>query len=195
MHVWISSFAIAAAFFVVGGFLLLQWQKNRYRYQLLRIAVERGDPMWSFDTVDWLGSLRRAVATLVLGIGLACIGTFLWTQRPLAAPPPERMAETNSAETGHRSDVSVTEQVAHMIGVNQPKRPPHKSPEHEAWERLQKQQAIGLSFLGAGVLLVLIGTVNCGFAWIERQTAFSNEVMYEIDPSPPHTPTDSRGMS
>ena len=69
-----AGFGATAAVALIGGAVLLRWQRNRLQFNLMQTAIERGVPPLQGAPPLWLVSLRQGVMILVLGIGLTVIG-------------------------------------------------------------------------------------------------------------------------
>lgn len=80
-------FGIAAAVLIVGGSIFLRWQRNRQRFTLMRLAMERGTTAVPGGPPFWVLSLRQGLLTLTLGIGLLAAGAALYVLTSGARPP------------------------------------------------------------------------------------------------------------
>ena len=86
-HVWISSLSVTAAIILAGGYVVLQMQRDRHRFQLALAALEQGVSNSSAGPPYWLASLRQGVAILVLGLGLMVVGAVAYRLASDIAPP------------------------------------------------------------------------------------------------------------
>jgi hypothetical protein len=75
-----GGFGAAAAIVLIGGGVLLRWQRNRLQFNLMQSAIERGvtAPLPGAAPL-WLLSLRQGVSILMLGVGLLIAGYVTWT--------------------------------------------------------------------------------------------------------------------
>lgn len=71
-----GGFGAAAAIVLIGGAVLLRWQRNRLQFGLMQAAIEHGVAPLAGGPPLWLVSLRQGVMILVLGIGLVIAGWF-----------------------------------------------------------------------------------------------------------------------
>ncbi len=190
---------VAAAALVVIGWLLLQAQRNRQQFQLMREALERGISRFPFPAGPpyWLVSLRQGVMTLTLGVALAGVGAASYvmgsgvampapTTRPAfgefqGSPqgPPQRPGERSMDDGGPmRGD---PEQGPGWrppgFGGGPPRNngpqmaPPPPNPAMESWHRAQVQLTFGMILMPIGGALILLGSVRAVFASIERRFA------------------------
>ncbi len=67
-------FGVATAILLVGGSLLLRWQRARLRFALAKIALEKGTPLFPGAPPLWLMSLRQGIMLVALGVGLMAVG-------------------------------------------------------------------------------------------------------------------------
>ena len=177
-HVLASSFGITAAILAIGGYVLLQWQRNRHRYELLHAALEKGITEFPDRIPYWLLSLRQGAAILALGIGLLIVGGIAYGLVQGVQPPDMSTVQT-SVQSQHEEAPP-----AQLPEKGPPKRlapPSPPSPQFEHWHHAQNQQAVSLVTMGSGLLLVLLGLVRMGFSRAERK--------YTLDAkqSPPQT--------
>jgi hypothetical protein len=73
----IAAFAITAAILLVGGAILLRYQRDRYHFLLMQAALTHGITSFPGTPPGWLVSLRVGVMALVLGLGLMGAGAAL----------------------------------------------------------------------------------------------------------------------
>jgi len=163
-HVLASSFGITAALLAIGGYVLLQWQRNRYRYLLLQAALEKGITDFPDRIPYWLLSLRQGAAILALGIGLLIAGGVAYGLVQGVQLPDMSTVQT-SVQSQHEEAPP-----AHTPEKGPPK-PPPPSPLLERWHYAQNQQEVSLATMGSGLLLVLLGIVRIGFSRAERKYA------------------------
>lgn len=74
----IAAFAITAAILLVGGAILLRYQRDRYHFLLMQAALAHGITAFPGTPPGWLVSLRVGSLALVLGLGLVATGTVLF---------------------------------------------------------------------------------------------------------------------
>jgi len=164
-HVWVSSFGVTGAILIVGGYVLLQWQRNRYRFQLAKEALERGISESPSGPPYWVLSLRQGLMILVLGLGLLLAGGALYGLA-VGIPPPESF-QTQSTTVAPATEATGPSPVEAKGKAPKPKPPPN--PTLERWHRAQDQQTIGLATVGCGLVLTLLGAVRTAFARVERR--------------------------
>ncbi len=82
-------FGVAAAVLLVGGSLLLRWQRARLRFALAKIALEKGTPLFPGAPPLWLMSLRQGIMLIALGIGLMAIGAVAVADAKKVPDPPD----------------------------------------------------------------------------------------------------------
>jgi len=167
-HVMASSFGIAAAVLLVGGYMALQWQRNRHRYELMRAALDRGMAEFPERIPFWLLSLRQGAMILALGLALLVVGGAACTMvRGIEAPS---MPTVQSMATGSEREVppSPSEEAPKTPRADRP-RPPEPNPGLERWHHAENQRAVGLSTMGCGFVLVVLGAVRIGFARAEKK--------------------------
>lgn len=163
-HAFWSGFGVVFALLAVGGYVLLRWQSDRHRFELVKTALERGIPLPSGGPPFWLDSLRAGVLTLTLGLGLLLAGGLAIGLNPAVERPD---AETLGAIFGPPDEPPPPPEGK---GKGPPRRPPPPpNPAHEAWQRAQTQQSLGLASLAAGLVLSLLGGVRIAFAQYERK--------------------------
>jgi hypothetical protein len=155
----IPVFAISAAAILVGGTILLRFQRDRHHFLLAHMALERGITTFPGAIPGWLLSLRVGVLTLVLGLGLASSGIFFYQtagdlqDSPIAAPAPRVPPATTVDRPRPAGDTE----------SNAPHAPPPP-----VWHRIQNQRIASLVTFCVGVILVLLGLVRILFARAER---------------------------
>lgn len=165
-HVWVSSFGVVSAILVVGGYVLLQWQRNSYRFQLSKAALERGLTDAPGGPPYWLTSLRQGIMMLALGIGLLAAGGAGYGLASNVTPPP--VSEIQSTAIAPAAEEATGDAGKRAAKPPRP-RPPHENPALRRWERAQQQQTVGLAAMGCGLVVTLLGAVRTGFARAERK--------------------------
>jgi hypothetical protein len=168
-HVLFSSFGITAAILVIGGYVLLQWQRNRHRYELMRTALEKGITAFPDRIPYWLLSLRQGAAILALGVGLLVVGGVGYAMVPGVRPPEVSIAQ--SIVTAIDKELPSPRGPEEKLNPPLPDRPrpPMPNPVLERWHRAENQKTVGLVTMGCGVVLMLLGIVRMGFARVERK--------------------------
>jgi hypothetical protein len=182
-------FGVAAAILLVGGSLLLRWQRARLRFALAKIALEKGMPLFPGAPPLWLMSLRQGILLIALGIGLLAIGAFAVADAKKVPDPPESLMNKVQPMPGP------------MPGEGPMFRGPGRGPDEgpgggpgfaprdgrgpqgpaaapprpapipalERWHRAQEQRTLGMAAAGVGVILLLLGIVRTVFAKVERK--------------------------
>lgn len=82
-----GGFGIAAAIILVGGAILLRWQRTRLQFALMQTALEKGISQLPGSVPPWLLSLRHGVTILVLGIALGVVGAAVHHAASLVPVP------------------------------------------------------------------------------------------------------------
>ena len=168
-HVFVSSFGVTAAILVIGGYILLQWQRNRHRYELMRAALEKGITAFPDRSPYWLLSLRQGAAILALGVGLLVVGGVGYAMVHGVQPPDVSIAQ--SSMTAIDKELSSPRGPEEKLNPPRPDRPkpPMPNPVLERWHRAENQKTAGLVTMGCGFVLMLLGIVRIGFARVERK--------------------------
>lgn len=186
-EVFAAALGVAAAVLLVGSSFLLRWQRNRQRFELTRLALENGATQFPKGPPFWLVSLREALSTLALGLGLLAVGAISYgmgsrvpapsaqeiraagpvgpQERPEPDGPPERRPAPRPPR-GPEEDGPPPED--HRPAAPQP---PVPNPVLDRWHRAQAMQNLGLIAMGCGGVLALLGLVRAGFARVERDYA------------------------
>ncbi len=89
---------VAAAVLLVGTSFALRWQRNRQRFELVRIALENGASAFPPGPAYWVASLREGLTILTLGIGLLISGSgafYMGDRVPMPSHP--NIATTSAA--------------------------------------------------------------------------------------------------
>src|SRR3954454_8169355 len=99
-----GGFGATAAIVLIGGGVLLRWQRNRLQFNLMQTAIERGVPPMPGAPPLWLLSLRQGVTIVVLGAGLMLTG-WLAYQNAVGVPMPATVSTTTQpAMPGGQND-------------------------------------------------------------------------------------------
>jgi hypothetical protein len=175
--IWAS---VAALGIIAGAFI--SWQRDRERFILARMAIEKGLGAVPGMPAPWIRSLRSALSILIVGIGLMIVGGAAWG---LARGGQSPEAALVAADAELASQGSTTRPTP-MPMMQPPPPPPHRGPGeseppppppvfspaferwHQARER-EKQQTVGLECAAAGFVLTLLGLVRLGVAKAESQ--------------------------
>ena len=99
-----GGFGAAAAIVLIGGAVLLRWQRNRLQFQLMQTAIEKGVPPMPGAAPLWLLSLRQGVMILVLGVGLLIAGALAYHSAAAVAMPAVSAATTQPMMGGGAGD-------------------------------------------------------------------------------------------
>lgn len=189
---------VAAAILLVGGWVLLQWQRQRHRFELMRLALERGSPLTAGIPL-WLVSLRQGVVILTLGVGLLIAGAVArgmvrGVQPPPVssvrnemrpdAPPPQPPPPPSEQQDGENPGPPPRPDGPAREG-RRPPPPPPANPAMEQWHQAQAQRGVGLIAMGCGFVLILLGIVRVGLAPVERR--------HSITPAAPASSQDVGG--
>jgi hypothetical protein len=172
-----------ATILLVGGWIVLRWQQDRYRFRLMQTALEKGITRFPNAPPYWLVSMRQGLTMLALGIALAVVGGgafWLGHQTPMpevasmiVGPPPQPGPDDmGDRRSGPRKDVG-----RNMDGperrpeppLGPGRRPPIPSPQIERWHQAQAEQTAGLVSVGIGIILLFVGVIRVFFAQAERQ--------------------------
>lgn len=172
-----GGFGVAAAILLIGGAVMLRWQRNRLQYALLQAALEKGGPPFPAGAPLWLTSLRQGVMILVLGVGLAVCGAAAYQVASHVAMPANTVSADLPSKISQDDDgppppppaprESPNEHEA-LPGHHRPP-PPRPDPATERWHRAQDQMAVAEIAVGGGFILVLLGIVRIVFAFAERK--------------------------
>lgn len=154
-----AGFGVAAAILILGGIVLLRFQRNRQEFALMRAALEKGVSAFPNAQPPWLISLRQGVLTLALGVGLIGVGVVLWAISRNVEPPP--VTPVLSMDT---ADAPTT------APARRPKPDPKPyNPAKERWDQAKSRQTVALWLMGSGGVLVLLGCVRTAFARVEKK--------------------------
>jgi hypothetical protein len=174
-----AGFGAVAALFLIGGAVLLRWQRVRLQYLLMQSALEKGVAKLPGPPL-WLISLRRGVLSLVLGIALFLIGGVIHNSASEVKMPPRREPTTNQAmvrmpeprdgDFGPHGGGGPPEMRDGPMG-----RPgsmmggPGMDPAMDQWNRAQDAIAVAVIAMAGGFILILLGFVRIVFAFVERR--------------------------
>ena len=159
---------VAAVIFIFGGSVMLRAQRQRHQFQLAKAAIERGAVQIPLESPVWLQSMRAAVLTLTLGAALLITGAAsCWLGS--GVNPPAYDAASRSAEDKPQI----------QIPGFPPVRPPRPDPADERWHEARAEHALGLTALGCGVVLSMLGLARLGFSRVERRHELSMAGMRE----------------
>lgn len=183
-EIFAAALGIAAAALLVGSSFLLRWQRNRQRFELTRLALENGATQFPKGPPFWLVSLREALSTLALGLGLLAVGAISYgmgsrvpapTQAQILATQPQRPPENEEPPGRRPPPPARPTRGPEEDGPPRPEDrrplPPVPNPVLEQWHRGQAMQNVGLIAMGCGGVLTLLGIVRAGFARVEREYA------------------------
>ena len=191
--IFFGAFGVTAALLLVGGFLTLRFQRNRFRFLLIQAGLEKGiNPLTGAPPL-WLMSLRRGTMAIAVGVCLILIGIAVGgaaSKVPMPtdaearatvlpaemAPPDSRPVDAPRAPDGGPMDHGP------MGGpMGGPPRfdrrddragpPPRELPAVEAWHRAQDRKTLAGLSGSAGLILAVLGTVRVLFALAERRYA------------------------
>lgn len=143
-----GALGVAAATLVVGGSILLRWQRNRQQYLLAKIALEKGiTDLAPIGPPEWVRSMRHGVMTLVLGLSLMLAGSggAYWAHGALEQGPPEPATRPTAGEK------------------------PGPNPRMEAYHRAMGIHTASLTAIGCGAILGLLGLTRTALARSERR--------------------------
>lgn len=144
----------AAAILLLGGPIVLRAQRQRQQFLLAKAAIERGAVL-PLESPAWLQSMRAAILTLTLGLALLVTGvSACWLGSGATMPS----ATTRPGEIA----------ALQIPGFPQV-RPPRPDPVDERWHEARAEKTIGLTAIGCGVILSMLGIARLGFARVERR--------------------------
>jgi hypothetical protein len=178
-------FGVAAAILLVGGSLVLRWQRARLRFALAKIALEKGTPLFPGAPPLWLMSLRQGIMLIALSVGLMAVGAVAVADANKVPDPPDSIMnkvqpipEPPRGADRPRFDGPPEEGAPGFPPPRQGRGPgagggprgvPAPIPALERWHRAQEQRTLGMAGTGVGVILLLLGIVRTMFAGIERK--------------------------
>jgi len=181
------------ALLLIGGAVLLRWQRTRLQFALMQSAIERGTTPMLGTAPLWLLSLRQGVLIFVLGIGLMVVGMALHqagakvdmpviTQAMQMQNRPVGQGPGGGGDGFRRPPLrdGADRRPGPPPGDGPPGRlgerddgpdggPPRESPAMQKWHRAQDQMAVGTVAMGSGFILVLLGFVRVIFAFAEKK--------------------------
>ncbi len=169
-------FGAVAALFLIGGAVLLRWQRMRLQYLLMQSALEKGLTKLPGPPL-WLISLRRGVLSLVLGVALFLIGGTIRSSASEVKMPPRREATTSQPiarpPQPRQDDFGPGGGPPEMRDgpIGRPGMPmgPGMDPAMDQWNRAQDAIAVAVIAMAGGFILVLLGIVRVIFAFAERR--------------------------
>jgi hypothetical protein len=161
-----GGFGATAALLLIGGGVLLRWQRARYHFTLAQSALDKGLSPATAGPPAWLVSLRQSVLVLATGVGLMIAGGAVAAWASNVPPPPANSPTTAPAV--------VVEEPPSPPGPGGPERrppqpPPRPDPAREQWDRAQDAFALALAGLASGGILSLLGVVRIAFVVVERR--------------------------
>ena len=96
----VGSFGVAAAVLLVGGSVLIRWQRNRQQFLLMQTALLQGLRQFPAGLPPWVATLRQGITTLALGLGLIVVGAIAYFLGSRVGPPTaQELAQLQSAPT------------------------------------------------------------------------------------------------
>ena len=96
-----GSFGIAAAVLLVGGAILLRYQRDRHHFLLAKAALEKGVALMPNGLPAWMASMRQGILAAVLGIGLLASGGALGVASHMLPETPSATMEPNMPPPGN----------------------------------------------------------------------------------------------
>jgi hypothetical protein len=172
-----AGFGALAALLLIGGGVLLRWQRTRLQFSLMQTALERGTtPLPGIPL--WLLSFRQGMMILVLGVGLFVVGGSVHnasenvpmpTAAELAQTPP-RPGPPEMGDNDRPPGPPMRGPDEHRFDHQPPH--PNESPAVEQWHRAQDQKALGNLAIACGFILALLGFVRIIFAFAERKYSY-----------------------
>jgi hypothetical protein len=168
---FVGAFGAVTALLVIGGPMLLRWQRNRQQFVLVQAALEKGvAPPWSEEPPSWIVSLRQGLLTVALGVGLMVTGGVAWGFTHGLEPPVVASETVEPAPAPHASPEAHPGSEPHP-GPEPKHHPPAPNPAMEEWHRMQAVNSTGLFAAAAGFVLLLVGLVRAFCARVERDYA------------------------
>ena len=165
---FMAGFGVAAAAMLVGGMIVLRFQRNRQEFILLKTALERGITQLPQGQPFWLISFRQGVMTFTLGAGLLGIGSAAWVMaRSVPVPPAEPAPVVTPATLPAAVEKDGRDRAERGVKIRLEQR--SFNPGREQWEQARRQLAAGKAMTGAGIVLLLLGVVRMGFARVEKE--------------------------
>lgn len=150
-----------AAVALVVGWTLLSWQRDSHRFMLMRTALEKGITRFPDAPPFWLVSMRQGITTLAIGLSLAGVGAgAYWLGHGVAMPSEAALAAP-----------AFVEPMPPPPGPGHPPHPPMPNPQLEQWHQAQSETVVGLTSMGIGIILAIVGLVRIGFARAEQAYA------------------------
>ena len=156
-------FGAAAALLTIGGMVVLRFQRNRYEYALMRMALESGTNAFPFAQPPWLVSRRQGLMTFTLGIGLLGVGITAWRLSDCLESPTLPTTQPVAA-----TDLLAGPKPRDESGRLKPEGRLY-SLARKQWEQSQALRLGGLAMAGSGAIMILLGTVRIAFSRVERR--------------------------
>ncbi len=156
-----TAFGITGAVLLVGGGIVLRYQRDKAHFRLMEKALEKGITSYQGMAPSWLISMRIGMLCLVLGVGLigSGVGARVWAETDAGVgqvesePPPPLAVPDPTSE----------------VGRPPPAGPVGGGPAMERWHRMQVEQTLGLCAVCAGAILAMLGVVRMAFAGMEKK--------------------------
>jgi len=177
-----AAFGAASAILLVGGYILLRWQRDRQQFLLMHKAMERGINALAGGPPFWVVSLRQGLMILTLGVGLLVVGWVAVITVPEGLEMPQGwQGPMPPMQPGMNGPDRPDDQDRQNFRPDQrppgPRRPPisdrpvpmPQNPAMERWHRAQDQRMVGLLAIGSGIILILLGIVRTSLAAVERR--------------------------
>ena len=166
-----GAIAILIVIMIVGGTVLLRWQRNRYRFELMKAAMAQGMTRFPSDVPYWLASLREALMVLTVGVGLMLVGGAAIRLHVAPGPNgPNRVNTTRPAEEMRPVEQRPRPEEFRRDERMRPgdERPPF-DPEGPRIQRQEAIQSLGMVAMACGAILTLLGIVRTIFAGVEKR--------------------------
>jgi hypothetical protein len=168
-----GSFGVAAALLLVGGSILLRYQRDRHHFILTQAALEKGLTALPNGLPVWVVSLRQGILVMVLGIGLLAAGAGTCILATTLPGPPAAATRPVRLPPGY-DNVTAQPQPAPARPdgpAGPPPEGPHfmPNPEMDHWQRMQNIQLGGVVTLAVGGIVFLLGLVRILFAGAEKK--------------------------
>ncbi|HEX4343141.1 MAG TPA: hypothetical protein VH255_07105 [Verrucomicrobiae bacterium] len=181
-----AGFGALAALLLIGGAVLLRWQRTRLQFSLMQTALEKGTTPLLGNVPLWLLSLRQGAMIFVLGAGLIVVGGGLHgiadkVAEPTAAEFAQARLQQPGPPDGNEGQRPPMERGGEMRRPGPPEGrlgppPRDEPPAIQQWHRAQDQKAVGTLAIASGFILVLLGFVRVIFAFAERKYSTTNSI-------------------
>jgi hypothetical protein len=157
-------FGVAAAVLVIGGIILLRWQRNRQSHELMKKAIEQGLTDDTPAHSPWQAAFRQSLMMLALGTALILLGGGAWLL---------------ASRQGDLSDLPTTQPVEELLSGPKPRDERGRLTSEgrvytQARERLRHArtlQTASFMLTGTGVIFLMLGGVRMLIARAERNSA------------------------